>query len=131
VAELRSNVRVFAVQSSGAPAVYESWKAGAPSPPIPSRSLAEGIATASSYEMTFRALCDGLAGFVTVTDGEIIDATRLMVGATHNLAEPAGAAGLAGLFKLRRELEGRSVCVILSGSNLDGDTLRKVVCSAP
>lgn len=127
VSELRPNVRVFAVQSSGAPAVYESWKAGAPSPPIPPRTLAEGIATANSYEMTLRPLCDGLAGFVTVSDDEIIEATRLMISSTHNLAEPAGAAGLAGLIKLRRELEGRSVCVILSGSNLDADTLRKVV----
>jgi threonine dehydratase len=127
LAELRPNVRVFAVQASAAPAVYESWKAGAPSPPIPPRTFAEGIATANSYELTFRALCDGLAGFVTVSDGEIMDAMRLMLSGTHNLAEPSGAAGLAGLFKLRRELEGCSVCVILSGSNLDADTLRKVV----
>lgn len=125
--ELRPSVRVFGAQASAAPAVYESWKAGAPSPPIPPRTLAEGIATAKTYKMTFRPLCDGLAGFVTVSDDEILDATRLMISSTHNLAEPAGAAGLAGLFKLRRELEGCSVCVILSGSNLDADTLRKVV----
>jgi threonine dehydratase len=129
LSELRPTVRVFAVGASGAPAVYESWKAGAPSPPIPPKTLAEGIATAKSYEMTLRSLCDGLDGFVTVSDDEIIDATRLMISSTHNLAEPAGAAGLAGLFKLRRELEGRSVCVILSGSNLDADTLRRVVGS--
>ncbi|MDP9177188.1 MAG: pyridoxal-phosphate dependent enzyme [Gemmatimonadota bacterium] len=48
LSELRPNVRVFGVQASGAPAVYESWKAGAPSPPIPPRTLADGIATKSS-----------------------------------------------------------------------------------
>jgi threonine dehydratase len=127
LSELRPNVRVFAVQASGAPAVYESWKAGAPSPPIPPRTIAEGIATATSYEMTFRALCDGLAGFITVSDAEIMDAMRLMLSGTHNLTEPSGAAGLAGLFKLRRELEGLTVCVILSGSNLDAETLRKLI----
>lgn len=127
LSELRPTVRVFAVGASGAPAVYESWKAGVPSSPIAPRTFAEGIATASSYEMTFHALCDGLAGFVTVSDDEIMDAMRLMLSGTHNLVEPSGAAGLAGLFKLRRELEGCSVCVILSGSNLDGDTLRKLV----
>jgi len=37
------------------------------------------------------------------------------------------ALGLAGLFKLRQELEGKTVCVILSGSNLDANTLRRVV----
>ena len=77
--------------------------------------------------MTLPALCAGLAGFVTVSDEEIIDATRLMINSTHNLAEPAGAVGLAGLFKLRHELEGRTVCVILSGSNLSAETLRKIV----
>ena len=124
---LRPSVRVFGVQASAAPAVYESWIAGAPCPPIPPRTLAEGIATAMSYEMTFPALCAGLAGFVTVSEDEILDATRLMINSTHNLAEPAGAVGLAGLFKLRQELEGKTVCVILSGSNLDANTLRRVV----
>lgn len=127
LAELRPDVRVFAVQASGAPAVYESWKAGAPVPPIPPRTIAEGVATANSYEMTLRSLCDGLAGFVTVAEAEIMDAMWLMMSSTHNLVEPSGAVGLAGLFKFQRELEGQRVCVILSGSNLDGQTLRKVM----
>lgn len=127
VSELRPTVKVFAVQSSGAPAQYESWKAGVQAAPIPPRTIAEGIATATSYEMTFRALCDGLAGFVTVSDDEIMDAMRLTLNGAHNLVEPSGATGLAGVFKLREELEGQTVCVILTGSNLDADTLRKVV----
>jgi threonine dehydratase len=52
---------------------------------------------------------------------------RLVMSGTHNLVEPAGAVGLAGVFKLREELEGQTVCVILTGSNLDAETLRKVV----
>jgi threonine dehydratase len=125
--ELRPSVRVFGAQASAAPAIYESWKAGAPVAPIPSRTLAEGVSTSKSYEMTLPALCAGLAGFVTVSDDEILDATGLMIGSTHNLAEPAGSVGLAGLFKLRQELEDQTVCVILSGSNLDASTLRKVI----
>jgi len=127
LSELRPNVKVFGVQAAGAPAVYESWKAGTPSPPITPRTLADGIATAMTYEMTFRSLCDGLSGFVTVSETEIIDSMRLVMSGTHNLVEPAGAVGLAGVFKLREELEGQTVCVILTGSNLDAETLRKVV----
>lgn len=127
LSELRKNVRVFGVQASGAPAVYESWKAGGACPPIPPRTIADGIATAKTYQLTFGSLCDGLSGFVTVSEAEIIDAMRLILSGTHNLVEPAGAVGLAGVFKLREELEGQSVCVILTGSNLDADTLRKVV----
>jgi threonine dehydratase len=46
---------------------------------------------------------------------------------THNMAEGAGAAGLAGLMKLRSELEGRRVGIVISGSNIDATTLRRVM----
>lgn len=120
---VRPDVRVYAVQASGAPAVYESWKAQAPVGPIPPNTIADGVATANSYDLTLPALCAGLAGFVTVSDEDILSATRLMLRTTHNLAEPSGAVGLAGLLQLRHELAGQTVCVILSGSNVDSDTL--------
>src|SRR5437773_396449 len=58
---------------------------------------------------------------------EIAEALHLFLRATHNLAEGAGAAGLAGLFKLRDTLAGSSVAVVLSGSNIDTPTLRRVL----
>ena len=62
-----------------------------------------------------------------MSDGEIADAMRLLIRTTHNLVEPAGAAGLAGLFKLRDELAGKKVAVILTGGNVDRETLRRVL----
>ena len=118
-AAMREAVQIYAVQASGAPAVYESWRAKSPVGPIPPNTVADGIATANSYEMTLSALCFGLRGFVTTGDDEILGAMRLLIHTTHNLTEPSGAAGLAGLIKLRRELAGRTVCIILSGGNVD------------
>lgn len=45
---------------------------------------------------------------------------------THNLAEGAGATPFAGLRLLRDRLAGRKVAVVLSGSNIDAETLRRV-----
>ena len=122
---MRPNVVVYGVQAAGAPAIYESWKAGRPVERIPPRTIAEGIATGTSYELTFPALRDGLTDFVLVSDEEIIDSMRAMIQRTHNLTEPAGATGLAGARKLRDELEGKTVCVILTGANVDAVTLRR------
>ena len=124
---LRPDVKVYGVQAEGAPACYESWKARTRVPRIPPDTIADGIATGDTYEMTFGALCDGLEGFVLISDDDIIDAARALIKYTHNLAEPAGAAGLAGVFKLREELSGQTVCVVISGGNIDGPTLRKVL----
>ncbi len=77
--------------------------------------------------MTFPALLAGLADFRAVSEGEIAAAVRLLLRGTHNLAEGAGAAGLAGLLQLRPELRGRKVGIILSGGNIDEPTLRGVL----
>jgi threonine dehydratase len=77
--------------------------------------------------MTFPALRAGLAGFVTVTEAEIAEALRTLLRTTHSLVEGAGAAGFAGLMKLRDEIGPCRVGIILSGGNIDSQTLRRVV----
>jgi threonine dehydratase len=90
-------------------------------------TFADGLATRATYDLTFDALREGLAGFVAVSDPAIADAIRVLLRTTHNLAEGAGAAGLAGLFALRDQLAGKTVAVVLSGSNIDESTLRRVL----
>jgi threonine dehydratase len=93
-------------------------------------TFADGLATRSTYEMTFQALLDGLTDFVTVSDAEIADAMRLLLRTTHTMIEPAGAAGLAGLRKLAPKLEGQRVGIVISGANVDAVTLQRVLSGA-
>jgi threonine dehydratase len=124
---LRPNVRVYAVQAAGASAGFESWHAGEPRVTDSAVTIADGLATRSTYELTFPALRDGLADFITVSDAEIAAALRLLLRTTHSLAEAAGAAGLAGLLALRDRLAGQRVAIAISGGNIDEQTLRRVV----
>jgi threonine dehydratase len=130
VRAMRPGVRVFGVQAAGASTIHDAWHAGRPLAGPPANTMADGLATRSVYEFTFGALREGLAGFVTVTEDELADAVRLMIRTTHNLAEGAGAAGLAGLCRLSGELAGLTVGVCLSGSNIDADTLEKIMSRA-
>ena len=125
--ELRPQVAVYGVQAKGAAAIHDSWHAKARLTTATASTIADGLATRSTYDYTWEALRDGLAGFITVTDAQIADAVRLLLRTTHNLAEGAGATGLAGLRELRGELGGKTVAVILTGSNIDQDTLRRIV----
>ncbi len=124
---VRPGTLVYAVQAERASATHDSWRAGRPIAGSSADTFADGLATRNAYEMTFPALKAGLAGFVLVSEGEMAQAVRLLLRATHNLAEGAGAAGLAGLVKLGEELSGKKVGVILSGGNIDRETLRRVV----
>ncbi|MEJ7601951.1 MAG: threonine/serine dehydratase [Kofleriaceae bacterium] len=125
--QLRPDVRVYGVQAAGASAIHDSWHRKERVVTAQATTFADGLATRSTYDLTWEPLRDGLAGFVAVSDAEIAGAIRLYLRTTHNLAEGAGAAGLAGLVKLRDELAGKTVAVILSGSNIDGETLRRVL----
>ncbi|MFY9823998.1 MAG: threonine/serine dehydratase [Thermoanaerobaculia bacterium] len=124
---LRPEVEVFGVQAAGAPAQHEGWRTGRPVVLESAATFADGLATRSSYELTAAALRAGLRDFVLASEAEIAGAVRLVLRTTHNLAEGAGAASFAGLRLLRARLAGRKVAVVLSGSNIDADTLRQVV----
>jgi threonine dehydratase len=127
-AATKPSLTVCAVGAAGAPAQYESWKAGKVLSGLPVKTMAEGVATASAYEMTFDALKGGLAEFVTVSEDEIYQGIRDYVKVTHNIAEGAGAVGLAGLKKLAPKLAGQHVAIVLCGGNLSNLSLRRAIC---
>jgi threonine dehydratase len=124
---LRPSLPVYGVQARGASAIHDAWHLGRPVHNPSAVTFADGIATRSTYSLTFPAMRDGLAGFVTVTDAEIAEAMRLLLASTHSLVEGAGAAGLAALLKLREALAGKTVGIVLSGANADRETLRRVL----
>jgi threonine dehydratase len=124
---LRPGLPVYGVQAAGASAIHDSWHAGRPLSKPSAETFADGLATRSTYALTFEALREGLAGFVTASEAEIAEAVRLAHRATHTLVEGAGAAGLAGLLKLRDALAGKTVGVVFSGANIDRETLRRVL----
>lgn len=125
--ELRPGLGVYGVQAERASAIHDSWHAGRALEGASADTFADGIATRKPPALTFDALREGLSGFVTVDEAQIAAALRLLLRCTHNLAEGAGAAGLAGLFKLRETLAGKSVAIVISGANIDQETLRRVV----
>ncbi len=127
VRALRPDVKVYGVQAAGASAIHDSWHAKERLSKPSAATFADGLATRSTYDLTFPPLLEGLSGFVTVTEKEIAEAVRMLIRTTHNLAEGAGAAGLAGLVAMKDQLAGRSVAIILSGSNIDAATLRRIM----
>jgi threonine dehydratase len=124
---LRPHVKVYGVQAERASAIHDSWHAKARLTCDLADTFADGLATRTTYDLTWDALREGLADFVAVPEAALAEAIRVLLRATHNLAEGAGAAGLAGLVALRDRLAGKTVGIVLSGSNIDAQTLRRVV----
>lgn len=120
------NIRVVAVQSEQAPAGYLSWK-NRRITEAPMHTIAEGLATQTGYELPQSIIWDLLDDFLLVSDEEIARAIAILIEKAHTLAEEAGAAALAGAIKMKDELKGKRVAVVVTGSNITLDRLKEAL----
>ncbi|WP_163512613.1 threonine ammonia-lyase [Fodinicola acaciae] len=125
-AELAPACQIIAVQSAAAPAAYASWLAGE-CVSRPNRTDVDGLATGRGFELPQRLIAGRLADFLLVSDADIRAAQRLMLSATHLLAEGAGAAALAGLLGVRDKFAGKRVAVVCTGGNASSAELRALL----
>jgi threonine dehydratase len=94
----------------------------------PSRTLiADGLACRTPSPSAMEGIWKNVARIVEVSDAEIADAMRAYYQDTHNIAEGAAAAGLAGALKERSLHRGRRVGIVLTGGNVDAPVFAKVL----
>ncbi len=94
----------------------------------PSRTIiADGLACSTPNPEAMEIIWNNVAEIVEVTEAEIADAIRAYFQDTHNLAEGAGAAALAGALRNKHNLQGKRIGIILTGGNLDRETFLRVL----
>ncbi len=125
--QLNPNVRVIAVQSEAAPAMWHAWGNRTLDPYPTMKTEHEGLATRVPFEMTNKILWELLDDFVLVTDEEINGAIRLLTRHAKQVAEGAGAASLAAAIKLRDGLRGKKVVGIATGGNIPLERFAKLM----
>jgi threonine dehydratase len=124
---IKPEVTVIGVQSEGAPAVYESWRARRLLQLDRVETFAEGLATRQAFALPARMLWDTVDEMMLVSDRHLRRAILTLLETTSVMAEGAGAAALAGAYERRTSLAGKTVAVILSGGNLTLDVLEQAL----
>ena len=93
-------------------------------------AIADGLACRTPNAHAMEAIWENVARIVEVTDDEIKDAMRALYQDTHNLAEGAGAAAIAGALKEKALMSpDRRIGVVLTGGNVDRETYAAVLNS--
>jgi threonine dehydratase len=123
------DIRVIGVQSESSPVAYESWKQRR-LVTAPNRTMAEGLATGTAFELPQTIMREGLSDFLLVSDEEIMQAMVWMIERAHTLAEAAGAASLAAAYRLRDQLSGKKLGLVCSGGNTSLEHLKRALASA-
>jgi threonine dehydratase len=94
--------------------------------PVSTR-LADGMACRIADEEALEIVLREAEDVLAVTDEEVAHAMRVLFADTHNVAEGAGAAGLAAAMLQRERWQGRTVGVPLTGGNVDSDVFARVL----
>jgi threonine dehydratase len=114
---------IVGVVADGAPAYALSFAAGHVVETESVNTFADGVATRSPDPAALEIILKGAADVIRVTDDEIAAAMRLLYRTTKNVAEGAGAVGLAGLAQRADRHRGGRVGVVVSGGNISADRL--------
>ena len=120
------SIQVIGAQAEKAPAAYLTWKSRERTEAA-METFAEGLATAAPFMLPQSILWKHLSDFVLVSEEEMLRAIVHYLERTHNLAEGAAAAALAGGIKLRDRLRGKKVVLVMSGGNVSATNLRRAL----
>lgn len=91
--------RMIAVQAEGCQPLKQAWDTGDRVRSVYPRTIADGIAVGNPIgaALVLRDVGESAGAFVAVSDESMLQAIRTLASAGGILAEPAGAAALAGL----------------------------------
>lgn len=125
--QLMPNVKIYGVQSAGAPSMYNSVKHGQIECLGSVETIADGIAVKQPGENTFSLVSQYVDDIALVTDDEISAAILALVEKQKMIAEGAGAAAVAAVMFDKFNLKGKRVVSIVSGGNIDVTSLSRVI----
>jgi threonine dehydratase len=128
IRERHPRARIVAVQSSGSPAMVESFHARR-AIECPADTVADGLICRVPAQLALDALVRHVDDAVLIPDEELLAAARAMALGAHLLVEPSGAAGLAAA--MREEARGKTVVVIATGANITPQLFDDVSRAAP
>jgi threonine dehydratase len=121
-AAISKGTRIYAAEPKNADDAFRSFRAGRIIPVENPDTIADGLRT-SLGALTFRIVTNHVAEILTVSEAQIVSATRLIWERMKIVVEPSSAVPLAAILAYPDVFRDRRVGVILTGGNVDLDRL--------
>ena len=83
------------------------------------KTIADGAQTQHLGKYTFPIILQEVYDVLTATDAELIECMRFMATRMKLIVEPTGCLGFAAARKMKDELQGKRIGVLISGGNVD------------
>lgn len=128
IKQINPNCKVYGVQAQGAPSMEQSVNDGKIETLPKVQTIADGIAVKTPGDITYEMVNNYVDGIFTVSDDEIALAILTLLEQQKLIAEGAGAVPIAAVLAGKiPDIEGKKVCCLVSGGNIDVTILSRVI----
>lgn len=128
IKQINPKCKVYGVQAQGAPSMLNSVKGGKIETLPKVQTIADGIAVKTPGDNTYDMVSQYVDGIFTVSDDEIALAILTLLEQQKLIAEGAGAVPVAAVLAGKiPDIEGKNVCCLVSGGNIDVTILSRVI----
>lgn len=128
IKQINPNCKVYGVQAAGAPSMEKSILDDEIETLSKVQTIADGIAVKTPGDLTFDLVKQYVDGIYTVTDDEIALAILTLLEQQKLISEGAGAVPVAAVLAGKiPDIEGKNVCCLVSGGNIDVTILSRVI----
>lgn len=124
---IRPSMKVYGVQMTGAPSMYNSIHDGKIETLDTVQTVADGIAVKRPGDNTFEIVKKYVDDIALVSEDEVSSAILALIEKQKMIAEGAGAASVAAVMFNKFDLKGKRVVCIVSGGNIDVTSLSRVI----
>lgn len=127
IKNLNPKIKVYGVQASGAPSMFNSIHDHKIETLSSVSTIADGIAVKEPGENTFKYVNQYVDDIVTVTDDEISTAILTLIEQHKLISEGAGAVPIASALFNKLPIKGQKTVCLVSGGNIDVTILSRVI----
>lgn len=124
---IKPSVKVYGVQASGAPSMFNSIKNGKIETLSSVSTIADGIAVKTPGENTFELISKYVDDIAVVSEDEIAASILALIEKQKMVAEGAGAVAVASVMFNKFPIQGKKVVCVVSGGNIDVSILSRVI----
>lgn len=123
------SVEIIGCQPENSSVMFDSIRAGKIIDKESKPTLSDGTAGGIEKGAITLALCqEYVDDFVLVSEQEIKESIILFTEKHFMLIEGAAALSVASFLKIKKKYKGKNVVLVISGSKISLDTLRKILC---
>lgn len=124
---VRPDIRIVGVQTEACPAMAHSWRDGKFYSEYPIGETRCDATVGGVGALSYMMLCDVMDEIIIVSEDEAASACAFLAREEKLIAEVASSMVVAAARDHREEVGGTNIALIISGSNIDGQTLNEVL----